>query len=480
MKGYSGLKRAGILTVLAVLLLTTGLLPRPVSSAGPVAISGSFYTQRFQIPVGGSVSASSIYVVAFNQGTEAATFIVSSSAPPDVTIGLSDNEFILAPSESRVVLVAVQVGADAVPGLYEVTVNVRAQRGEGEGVEVIGSAEEVASLSIVGEAGSVHAVSMSPRGDPVLAHIRLWKIIDGELYEIAESHTGVIDTIVSPGTYLVKAFSMGVELASQQFDVAHLEQKSISLSVETIYFKYFAATLARNVNTGAPGYAQVVYTITNVYEPVANAAVNLVVTFEGADLEMIPGILTLSALNTGDTGVPYQYFPGAGWEEGTYSFQLELYLGGQFYAGTEPASLDVSVPGGQSRSWLWWILPGVVGGGGLGILIFFLWKRRKKKKEEEKPRKVKQPAVKPEALRPPEPVRPVPPSRPVRPPPADEPAPLAAISSMRARMAAIERDQAIMEEEEESTAEMPDDHPDDGSSEGEPHVPVPPTPKIEP
>ena len=54
--------------------------PRPVSSAGPVAISGSFYTQKFEIPVGGSVDVSSIYVVAFNQGTEAATFVVSSTA----------------------------------------------------------------------------------------------------------------------------------------------------------------------------------------------------------------------------------------------------------------------------------------------------------------------------------------------------------------------------------------------------------------
>ncbi len=275
---------------------------------------------------------------------------------------------------------------------------------------------------------------------------------------------------------------MGVELASQQFDVAHLEQQSITLSVETIYFKYFEPTLARNVNTGAPGYAQVVYTIANVYEPVANAAVNLVVKFEGADLEMIPGILTLSALNTGDTGVPYQYFPGAGWEEGTYSFQLELYLGGQLYArhGGE-TSLDVSVPGSRSRSWLWWILLGVVGAGGLGMLIFFLWKRREEGRREAAPGEAAQeekreaeaePAPAPEPVRQPQPAAPPQPvqtSEPVRPvsqpaslrsrtagarppaeaPPAPQPAPLTAISSMKARMASIGRDQGIGQDTDE-------------------------------
>ena len=74
----------------------------------------------------------------------------------------------------------------------------------------------------------------------MLTHIRLWKIIDGEQYEFAESVTGLLDTIVSPGSYVVKAFSMGVELASEEFEIAHLEQKNITLTVETIYFKSFA------------------------------------------------------------------------------------------------------------------------------------------------------------------------------------------------------------------------------------------------
>jgi hypothetical protein len=98
MNGYSSLKKAGVFCVLATLLLTTGLLPQPVSADGPVAISGNFYTQKFVIPVGGAVDVSSINVVAFNQGTEAATFTVSyTTTAPDVTLQLSDNVFILNP-----------------------------------------------------------------------------------------------------------------------------------------------------------------------------------------------------------------------------------------------------------------------------------------------------------------------------------------------------------------------------------------------
>ena len=121
-----------------------------------------------------------------------------------------------------------------------------------------------------------------------------------------------------------------------------------------------------------------------ISEPVPNAAVSAVVKFEGSDHEIVQGILTLSQLNTGDTGVPYQYIPSAGWQEGTYTFQLELYLDGQLYARSTEEPLDVGLPGGRSMLWLW-ILLGVVGALGLGILIFFLVKRRGE--QEEKPRK---------------------------------------------------------------------------------------------
>lgn len=461
-----------------MVFVAIGLVPGRASAAGPVAISGSFYSQVFEIPAGGSASGPSIYVTAFNQSTEAATFILSASAPPDVTLELSDNVFLLNPAESREVMVAVHVGADAVPGLHEVTVSVRAQKDTSGGIQVLGAAEQVATLSIVGEAGSVHLESVSPRGDRVLAHVRLWKIINGSQFEVRDSHTGVIDTIVSPGRYIAKAFSMGVELDSEEFQVAHLEQKSISLTAETIYFKSFSATLARNINTGAPGYVQILYTIANVYQPVSDAAVNLEVTLNGEYLEAMPGILTLSALNTGDTGVPYQYFPGPGWETGTYGFTVQLYISGQTYASTQEATLDVEVAGATAqRSWLWilFVILGVTGAAGLGLAVFSIVRKRGqgadkpgkgRKSQEGKPAPELDPAAQPEPARASkpaavQPAKPVPPPGPVttaEPARAQQPpARLAAVSSLRARMASLGQDQrpelAGDEDEEAAPAE---------------------------
>ena len=379
MKGYSSLKRAGTLSVLAILLMTTWLVPRAVSASSPVAMSGSFYAQKFEIPVGGVVRNSSVYVVVFNQGTKAVAFVVGYAAPTDVTLDLSETEFVLDPGQSKEVLVAVLVGANAVPGSYQITVNVEALGG-GSGIELLGAAEQGASLRIVREAGDVHVETVSLGGERLSSHVRLWKIVDGNEYEFAESVTGVLDATVSPGSYVVKAFSTGVELASQEFDVADQNQKSLTLTVEPIYFKSFDVVL-ENGSTEETSHAQVLYTIANVYRPVSETSVDLVVMLDGAHLETIPAILTMSALNTGDTVESYSYVPSAGWENGTYSYRLELYVGGELYASTR----DVTPGTGATtqRGWLWvvWPVVGILCIAALGSLTFFVSKRRKKRHE---------------------------------------------------------------------------------------------------
>ncbi len=150
--------------------------------------------------------------------------------------------------------------------------------------------------------------------------------------------------------------------------------------MEPIYFKSFDVVL-ENVSTGEPDYAQVLYTIANVYRPVTEASVDLVVTHDGAHLETVPAILTLSVLNTGDTVESYSYVPSAGWEKGTYSYRLEIYVGGELYA----SSRDVMPGYGDSESWGWlwvvWVVVGILCIAGLGSVTSFVWKRRKKEHE---------------------------------------------------------------------------------------------------
>jgi hypothetical protein len=167
---------------------------------------------------------------------------------------------------------------------------------------------------------------------------------------------------------------------------------------------------------------------------------------------------------------------------------LELYIGGQLYARTTEAPLDVGLPGGRSMLWLW-ILLGILGGAGLGFLIFFLWRRRKKgeekprkaekKRKEEKPaRKAEEPVRRPEPYRPPEPVRPAPPLPEEE--PVVEPAPLSSVSTLKARMASLGRDQGTGQPAEEVPDAVKTEAPAEMGSEDSVAVVVPPPPKAEP
>jgi hypothetical protein len=102
---------------------------------------------------------------------------------------------------------------------------------------------------------------------------------------------------------------------------------------------------------------------------------------DGTHLETVPAILTMSALNTGDTVESYSYVPSAGWKDGTYSYRLELYVGGELYASTR----DVTPGAGATaqRGWLWvvWPVVGILCIVALGSLTFFVSKRRKKEHE---------------------------------------------------------------------------------------------------
>jgi hypothetical protein len=384
MKGYSSFSRAKALFLLAILQLavgwplTTSLLLRPVSVLGAIAMSGSFYAQKFEIPAGGTVRGSSIYVTAFNNGVEPITFVMGYTAPPNVALEFSDNVFVLNGEQSKEVLVAVHVGADAVPGMYDIAVNLKAQRDTAEGIQVLGAAEQVAPLTVSEQSGIIHVKSVSPSGDSIRAHVRLWKVISGNEYEFADTQDGVLDAVVSPGSYVVRAFSMGVEFASRRFSVANQERKSINMTVETVYFKSFRVVL-EDADTEGPEDAQVLYTLANAYRPISDASVHLVVMLDGAHVETVPAILTANTLDIGEEDESYSYVPAAGWEEGTYSYRLELSLGGELYASTRNVT-----PGGDTaqRGWLWvvWVVLGVLCVAGLGSLAFFVWRRRRNRR----------------------------------------------------------------------------------------------------
>ena len=439
---------------LLLTLVLAGLVPTvPVKAQEmTIGISGNFSDQVYEIPQGGSVRGLDTKIVVFNGNPEDITVTMVDDAPPGVTIDLSPREFVIPAASGQMptyqeVAVGVRVSADAPPMAYTITVTAHPSRVVQGGVVPLPAANVSAPLMVLGESATVVVDTVSPREEPVVSDIRLFRIVGSERYEYNYSQTGHLQTLVSPGRYEALAYVGGVELARDGFDVPVNQEVRRTLIVETIYFRSFQVLPATNTKTEELGWVQIVYTITNVYQPVADAEVRLVVTRNGEFLQELP-ILFLGLLEKGDIGVPYQYSPPGGWEDGTYGFKLQLYVGGNLYAETNEQTLEAGVAAKKSSLWILFLILGILGTAGLGFLIFFLLKRRKKDekksaKAEKKKRKKKEETPAPkveEPVRKPEPVRREPPVRKAE--PIEESAPLSSISSLKARMASLERDQA--------------------------------------
>ena len=389
MRSHQYLKRGAIRIAplfLTLFLLLAGIFGATTVTADvSIAISGSFYLQKFQIPQGSFVGGPSIDVVVFNEGTEPFGVRMRTETPTGVNIYLSNYDFVLEAGGQQQVIVAVEVTPDALPGEYTIGVAAEAYVDGTGGIQVMGSAAQRAPLLVVGESATVVADTVGPSGQPIAATIRLFKVIDGADYEFAYSTTGHLEATVSPGHYRAEAYSNGELLAEEEFDVAAGQESSLTLTINTMYFEGFAINPAYNTETGELGYVQVAYTVTNVYQEVANAEVKLMVTLNGTPLEET-SILSLNPFNVGRMGVPYNYSPANGWQGGTYGFSLRLYVDGQLYAGTQEQTLELG-GGGSSTNWLIFVLVGLAGGLVIGgIIVFF--KRRKKPDKPEKARKL--------------------------------------------------------------------------------------------
>ncbi len=389
---------APLLFLFLSMVLPVMATPVPIKAEGGIAMSGSFYTHSFEIPQGSSVSGPSIYVTVHNTSSEVLRVIMHSTVPDGVTLtlshvgislGQSADDFLLPAGEQRQLLVAVEVGPLVTPGDYSIMISAEGYRDTGEGLSIVGSAAEEASLTVVGEAALVIVDSIAPSGEPVTGTIRLFRVIGDNQYECASSTTGHLEARVSPGHYVAWAEMNGTKQGDElAFDLVANEEKSLTLTIEIIYFEAFAITPAYHPQTNELGYVQITYTVNNVYQQVDSAEVRLVITLNGALLEEIPGILSVAPLNVGRIGMPYEYTPAWGWEDGTYGFSLRLLINGEQYASTNEVTLDVDVPGGTSS--LLFIILGIIGGGLLlGILVFAVTRRRKRGEKPEKAAKKK-------------------------------------------------------------------------------------------
>ena len=345
MHWHDCLKRGAIrlAPLIPLLLLVSLFMAAPAQAEGGMALSGSFYRQAFEIPQGSSVSAPGIYVVVFNNGDEEFRVRMTSQAPLGVNIIFSEQDFPLEAGGQKRVLIAVEVTPDAAPGEYEISVTAEPYREGATGMQIMGAAGQSAKLVVLGERARVTAQIVNPEGRPVLGVVRLFKLMAGQSYEVAYSETGAVEATVAPGSYAAAAYIAGEKLAEESFEVAADEEKRVTLTVKTVYFESFGLVPNYRKGTEELAFAQVVYTIKNLYKPVEKAEVILLVSFDDTPLDEV-SLATLSPLEMGRVGLNYNYIPAEGWRSGSYGFKLELHLEGKLYATTPGEKLSV---GGQ-------------------------------------------------------------------------------------------------------------------------------------
>jgi hypothetical protein len=333
-------KRRIILIALAF-FLSIVIAPSPVRAQGGIAMSGSFYQQLFQIPQGSSVGGPSIDVVVFNTGSDSIRVKMTTQAPLGVNMSVSTDNFTLAPGGQQQVLVGVEVTKDATPGEYEIGISAEPYADTASGIHLAGAAMQTAKLVVLGDSAMVSIRAQSPEGQPVVAMIRLFRIIGGQNYEVAYSDNGAINLKVAPGNFVAISYIGGQKVAETTFSVAASDNKSIILSGATVYFEDFGVVPNYQSDSGKLAFVQLVYTLRNLYQRVDKAEVILSVSRDGSPAEQA-SLITLSPLEIGRSGLNYNYTPAGGWKDGTYSFQLQLKLDGVSYTSSPEQQFTVT------------------------------------------------------------------------------------------------------------------------------------------
>ena len=369
-------KRCVFLIVFALLL--GGLIaPAQARAQGGIAMSGSFYQQVFQIPQGSSASGPSIDVVVFNTGSDSLRVKMSTQVPMGVNMSVSNNDFTLAPGGQQEVLVGIEVTKEATPGEYDIGISAESYTDVSSGIHLAGSAMQTAKLVVLGESAMVSVQAKSTDGQSIVAMVRLFRIIDGQNYEVAYSENGAINQKVAPGDFIAISYIGGQEVAEQSFNIAANDTKTVSLSGATVFFEGFGVVPNYQKDGGKLAFVQLVYTVNNLYQKVDKAEVILSVSRDASPAQEV-SLITLNPLEMGRAGLNYNYIPADGWKNGTYTFKLQLKLDDKVYANSQEQQVEVI---GFANSQGGGIKPAVIVGIAVvvaaGIVWFFVRKRRR-------------------------------------------------------------------------------------------------------
>jgi len=363
--------------ILIVLVLSL-FLPTPVLAQG-VGLSGNFYRQHFELSPG-ETSSGDVYVLVSNPSGSPVRVKMVTEAPLGVELLLAQDDFTLDPEGEQKVNITVEVGSNAAPGEYTITVSAEAYR-EGTGIKITGGGQQVATLSILGESGRVIIISVTEDGEPFPAIIGVYKEVDGELSLVRPEQRSRLEARLIPGDYLAQAYSQNFKLAEESFSLAADEEKDITLVCYTLCLADFSVSPVYSSDDKLTS-AKIAYTIANLDKPLKDVRAVLKVELDGKPLDETE-LISFSTLGVGSTDGSYNYIPAQGWQgKHTYSFTIELYAGDKLRYQSPPQELTPGQvqPAGSApaKPAVNWPLVGGIAGGVVvvGLLIFLLIRRR--------------------------------------------------------------------------------------------------------
>lgn len=368
-----------ILVAITILSLVSFAFPTPVLAEGGIAISGSFYRQHFQLIPGESISNPDINIVVFNNYEETINVKLTTETPPGVTIDFTQAEFVIPPDSNITVMVGVSVGMEVVPGDYKILVSASVVPKPGSGIAIASAAELQADLTVFGEAGSVRITTETPDGEPFVAELHLSRKNEEQLSPAGFSASGILESRLVPGDYMVQGFYQDTKVATAEFSITANEHKDITLTAQTVFLYGFSVVPVYNENSGELSYANIVYTFTNIYVPLKDFKATLDISLDGEPLETTV-VITIPTLDVGETSGTYKYIPPQGWQLGSYMFTMSVFSLGNLYGrSAEKIIENVSTVGFN------WVLIVIIAAVALIGLFLFFYVRKRRKDIRKKP-----------------------------------------------------------------------------------------------
>jgi len=363
------------LLFLALLLCLS--LPAPVQAQG-LGSGGNFDGQHFYLLRGETTPEDAdIYVTVSNAGDTPVTVnITTPNLPLQVELLLPTQNLTLEPGESQKLNVAIMVGQEATPGDYTLTV-AAAVVPSGPGIHIGVGGQSRATLTILGEAGTVVIRALDSKGEPFPATIGVYKEIAGNLSLVYPLQWSSLETKLAPGDYLARALYEGVTVTEEEFSLAADERKEIDLVCYSPCLTNFTLSPVYSPE-GALTSAWIACSIINLLQPVDNVSVTLKVSAENRVLDRVP-LLSRDTLDKKETANgSCSYSPAQGWQKGrTYRFVLELNVGGEpYYQSLAKELTPAGMPGGVN----WAIIGGIIAAVVVVAVVVYLVRRRRPKK----------------------------------------------------------------------------------------------------